>query len=143
MHAKPGTVRCDCRHGSSVSSARRRGRAEPGHVVLVSRHHPPRTCMTLEWYRLRSAVHQPGTACSRPHMPAFPGSPERKGILWSSEWDPTETVVDRAVHSHEPGRELDQGPSEFGHHWTRFCRWMGLRGTFRAQACTQYNSVDF
>jgi uncharacterized repeat protein (TIGR01451 family) len=32
---------------------------------------------------------------------------------------------------------------EFGHHWTRFCRWMGLRGTFRAQACTQYNSVDF
>ena len=66
MHAKPRTVRRDCRHGSSVSSARRSGRAEPGHVVLLSRHHPPRTCMTLEWYRLRYAVHQLGRrTCQR------------------------------------------------------------------------------
>jgi hypothetical protein len=28
------------------------------------------------------------------------------------------------------------------HHWTRFCRWIGGRGTFRAESCTKYNSVD-
>jgi hypothetical protein len=28
------------------------------------------------------------------------------------------------------------------HHWTRFCDWKALNGTFEALRCTQYNSVD-
>jgi uncharacterized repeat protein (TIGR01451 family) len=28
------------------------------------------------------------------------------------------------------------------HHWTRFCEWDGLNGTFHTERCTKYNNVD-
>jgi hypothetical protein len=28
------------------------------------------------------------------------------------------------------------------HHWTRFCNWIALNGTFQTRRCTDYNNVD-